>query len=139
MSSFARLASASTAGGVLRVDVDASRVFGTGPGLFTVLSDIAEHLRSDPAALTADLGRLDVAMGSIHNDLADVRAGARRQGRTRQVAHEPVAASGTGPREVAGIDPPETTVELRLRQVAYEAALEATWRVVTPSLAWFLR
>jgi flagellar hook-associated protein 3 FlgL len=41
--------------------------------------------------------------------------------------------------EIEDIDLPRTIVELQMQQVAYEAALGATQKIITPSLADFLR
>jgi flagellar hook-associated protein 3 FlgL len=41
--------------------------------------------------------------------------------------------------EVEGVDLPATMVELQLQEVAYQAALGATARVIQPTLVDFLR
>lgn len=129
-----------SAGAAARVDVTGPEVFGTGPdALFAVVSDIADHLRTDPEALGADLDRLDAVMRGIQGRLADVGARHGRVEQMRQAADDRVITLRTALSEVENIDLPKTIVELQLQQVAYQAALGATSRVVTPSLVDFLR
>lgn len=127
-------------GSPVRVDVTGPEVFGTGEqDLFVVLGDIARNLRQDPASLGADLGRLDTAMRTVQTTLADVGARYGRVEQMRQAADDRVITLRTSLSDVEDIDLPKTIVELQLSQVAYEAALGATQRVVTPSLVEFLR
>jgi len=125
----------------VRVNLTGEEVFGpSGDDLFAVLSDVAYHLRTDPAALTAgDLERLDTAFLRLQNSLAT--AGARyhqveiMQARTESNQLDTKSELS----EVEGVDLPATIVELQLQEVAYQAALGATARVLTPSLVDFLR
>jgi flagellar hook-associated protein 3 FlgL len=123
------------------VNLSGQEVFGpAGNDAFAVLTDIAGHLRNDPAALTTtDLGRLDAAFQRMQNALATVGSRyhqietmAQRIDSTRIDATSQLS-------EVEGVDLPATIVELQLQQVAYQAALGATAKVIQPSLLDFLR
>lgn len=57
----------------------------------------------------------------------------------KQAADDRVFDRCAGLSDVEEVDLPETVVELQLASTAYEAALAATKRVVTPSLVDFLR
>jgi flagellar hook-associated protein 3 FlgL len=122
------------------VNLSGPEVFGpTGDDVFTALNDIADHLANDPAALTADLDRLDAVFLRIQNALSTVgsryhqveamsqRTDASRLDATNQLS------------EVEGVDLPATIVQLQLQEVAYQAALGATAKVIQPSLLDFLR
>jgi flagellar hook-associated protein 3 FlgL len=123
------------------VNATGSEVFGpAGDDVFTVLSDIAQHLRTDPSALTSsDLGRLDAGYLRMQNALASVGSRYHQieimQGRNQANQLE----SQNQLSEVEGVDLPAATVDLQLQEVAYQAALGATAKVIQPTLMDFLR
>lgn len=125
----------------VRVNLTGEEIFGpAGSDLFTVLGDIADHLRNDPTQLTAtDLGNLDTAFLRMQNSLATV--GARyHQVEIMHARTESTQLDGkTQLSDVEGVDIAEATVELQLAEVAYQAALAATARTITPTLVDFLR
>ncbi len=125
----------------VQVSLTGEDVFGpNGTDLFTVMADIANHLRTDPTQLTAtDLTNLDAAFLRIQNSLATV--GSRyHQVEIMQSRTESNQLDGKNQlSEVEGVDLAESTVQLQLAEVAYQAALAATARVITPSLVDFLR
>lgn len=124
----------------LAVNVDGEKVFGKdGDQLFAILQDVVDHLKNDPSALGADLGRLDKAINSIHTQIADVGARTNRVEQMRQVADDRILTLKTQLSDIEDIDLPKTIVELNLQQTAYQAALAATARVVQPSLVDFLK
>jgi flagellar hook-associated protein 3 FlgL len=124
----------------LAVNVDGEKVFGKdGDQLFAILQDVVDHLKTDPSALGADLGRLDKAINSIHTQIADVGARTNRVEQMRQVADDRILTLKTQLSDIEDIDLPKTIVELNLQQTAYQAALAATARVVQPSLVDFLK
>ncbi len=124
----------------VRVDITGPETFGTGPDqLFTVLADIARNLRTDPAALTVDLGRLDNAIKGVQNRLSDVGSRYSRMDQARETADDRVLTLKGDLSSVEDIDLPKTIVDLQMQEAAYQAALGATKRVVQPSLVDFLR
>jgi flagellar hook-associated protein 3 FlgL len=129
------------ANATVRVDQTGPEVFGpAGADVFKVLDDISAALRSgNQAALSTGLGDLDTAMNRISGKLAEVGAGYNRLEQMQSAADDRVISLKTSLSDVEDIDLPATIVELNLAQVAQQAALAATQRVITPSLADFLR
>jgi flagellar hook-associated protein 3 FlgL len=125
----------------VRVNLTGEEVFGpAGSDVFTVLAEVADHLRNDPDALIGtDLGRLDGVFLRMQNALSTV--GSRyHQMEIMQARTETNRLSATNHlSEVEGVDLPATIVELQLQEVAYQAALGATAKVIQPSLVDFLR
>jgi flagellar hook-associated protein 3 FlgL len=130
-------------GTVVRVDLDGPTAYGADGDptqLFTVLQDIADHLRAgDPAALRADLSGLDTATGRIQTSLSDVGARYNRVEQMRQTADDRVISLKGQLSEVEDIDLPQTIMDVKLQETAYQAALAASARVIQPSLMDFLR
>jgi flagellar hook-associated protein 3 FlgL len=129
------------ASATVRVDQTGPEVFGPdGANLFDVLGKISADLRAnDITALRADLGDLDTAMRRIQGKLSEVGANYNRVEQMRKAAEDRVISLRASLAGVEDIDLPRTIVDLQMQQVAYEAALGATQRIVTPSLADFLR
>jgi flagellar hook-associated protein 3 FlgL len=125
----------------VRVDVTGPEVFGPqGADLFTVLGEIAANLRAgDTSALSANLNGLDTAMRTVQNKLAEAGARYNRVEQMQKAADDRVLALTNSLSGVEDIDLPKTIVDLKMQQMAYEAALGATQRIITPSLADFLR
>lgn len=124
----------------VRVDLTGPEVFGTGPtGLFAVAAGLATHLTDDPAALAADLDRLEAGMKQIQNQLATVGARYSRVEKMKQEAEDRIINLRGSVAEIESIDLPKTIMELELQRTAYEAALGAANRVITPSLVNFLQ
>jgi flagellar hook-associated protein 3 FlgL len=123
------------------VNATGEEIFGpAGDNIFNVLADIAEDLRTNPAELTSvDLGRLDAGYLRMQNALAAV--GSRYHQieimQDRNKANQLDTQNQLS--EVEGVDLPAAMVELQLQEVAYQAALGATARVIQPSLVDFLR
>lgn len=128
-------------GAPVRVDVTGPEVFGSGEGqVFAVLESISKNLRKgDTSALSDDLGKLDAAFTKIKGTVSDMGARANRLETTRQTAEEKILSLRTQLSDVEDIDLPATIMQLQLQQVAYEAALAATAKVIQPSLIDFLR
>jgi flagellar hook-associated protein 3 FlgL len=124
----------------VRVDSPGEDVFGTGNAkVFTVLSDISDHLKNDPSQLSNDLDRLDTAMKGIQNAQASVGARTNRVETLQQTASDRQVDLQTQLTEVEDIDLPKTITDMTLQQTAYQAALGATAKVIQPSLMDFLR
>ena len=132
----------SVADGVkVRVDTDATSVFGpAGDDMFKHLTDLSAALRSGDAtqigaatqSLTDDATRVTTAQ-------ADVGTRTVRIEKANQAAQDAQLTISTQLSTVENTDLPKATVELQLQQVAYQAALAATAKVMQPSLLDFLR
>jgi flagellar hook-associated protein 3 FlgL len=124
----------------VQVNVTGPDAFGpAGVDLFTVLADMSAHLRGDPSQLTADLTALDEAHTRITNTLAVVGARTNTLEATRALVEAKRLDALEGLSQVESIDLPATVMALQLQEVAYQAALSATSRVIQPSLVDFLR
>ncbi len=134
-----------TVGDASKVRVDASGVdiFGANGSptqLFSVLESISANLRSgSTGGLDADLQNLDVAIGTIKTNRADVGARTNRIETSRTAADDRLLNVKSQLSEIEDIDLPNTIMQMQLQQTAYQAALQATAKVIQPSLMDFLR
>jgi flagellar hook-associated protein 3 FlgL len=130
----------------VRVDQTGPEVFGPvvpgGRDLFTVLADISTHLKTpgnQTAALSTDLADLDKALSKVSSKHAEVGANYNRVEQMQSAADNRVITLKSSLSGIEDIDLPKTIVELQMQQVAYQAALGATQKIITTSLADFLR
>jgi flagellar hook-associated protein 3 FlgL len=125
----------------LPVNLPGPEVFGPqGDTAFEVLTRVAADLRTNPSALASThLPALDAARERVLHALGEVGARSNRLEaiRERTTALELNLTQRLS--EVESIDLPETVMELQMQEVAYQAALSATSRVLQPSLMDFLR
>jgi len=127
----------------IRVDTPAegpNGVFGTGnTQIFGLLKQISDDLRTNPANLEDDLGKLNQATTTMQAGLSSVGARVNRLTQLQNYADSRVIDLTNQVSTVEDIDLPKTITELTLQQTAYQAALAATAKVVQPSLVDFLR
>jgi flagellar hook-associated protein 3 FlgL len=124
----------------VQVAIPGDTVFGTGPNqLFTVMADIADHMRTDPSALSDDLERLGVASATMMSAQSTVGARFNQLSRMQQAAEDKAMSLTAQLSEVEDIDLPKTLTDLSLQQSAYQAALAVGAKVVQQSLLDFLR
>ena len=119
--------------------------------LFTVLQRIADHLRTDADGdgavdskvdmenLSKDLGHLDIAIDRMLSTVGQVGARYNRVDALRATADDKLLTGASRLAETESVDLAKTIVDLQLQEVAYQAALGATARVIQPSLVDFLR
>ncbi|UMG92944.1 flagellar hook-associated protein FlgL [Nocardioides sp. TF02-7] len=128
-------------GVTVQVDVDGRTVFGDGAAsVFAELDGLATALRAgDAAGITTSLDALAARLDTV---LAARTAAGTRYDRLERaaLAATDAAQSLTGSlAEIENTDLPRAVVDLQLQEVAYQAALSATQRVLQPSLLDFLR
>lgn len=125
----------------VQINLIGSAVFGDGAGsVFDVLEQVADDLRNDPDnALANNLGNLDGVMEDVLAALGDIGARTNRVEALQDRGGQAELNLTSRLSEVESIDLPETIMELQLQEVAYQAALSATSRVIQPSLLDFLR
>jgi flagellar hook-associated protein 3 FlgL len=123
------------------VNLNGEEVFGpAGSDLFTVLTDVADHLRNDPDALIpGDAQALDDAFLRFQHALSTIGSRYHQIEIMKQRTETNRLEAVNQLSEVEGVDLPATIVELQLAEVAYQAALGATARTIQPSLLAFLR
>ncbi|GAA4089183.1 flagellar hook-associated protein FlgL [Nocardioides kongjuensis] len=126
---------------VVQVDVDGRTVFGDGASsVFAELDALATALRAgDTAGIRASV---DV-LRTRENTVTGVRAAAgtryQRIEQSAQAADDAKMSLENNLSSIENADLADTTVHLKLQEVAYQAALAATSRVMQPSLLDFLR
>ena len=127
-------------GTTVRVDSSGTSTFGTGASsVFNVLATVIDHLQNNPSALPSDLDAIDSAAGAVRTAQTDVGVRQQRiEDGSTQVTNR-VQDLTTRLTDVEDIDMPSTIVALQSQQVAYQAALGATAKVVQPSLLDFLQ
>ncbi|RBY79610.1 flagellar hook protein [Geodermatophilus sp. TF02-6] len=124
----------------IRVDVTGPEAFGPpGSDLFTVVSDIADHVVTDPDALSSDLAALDVALARLLDAASAIGARSARMEAAAQVNTDLQLTLKTQLAGVEDVDLAKTIMELSQQQVGYQAALQATANVIQPTLVDFLR
>jgi len=128
-------------GTTVRVDVDGNTAFGAaGSSVFDHLSALATALRTgDQATITASIGALDADRDRIITTQTEVGSRQNRVEAAIQASSDNELRLSSSLSEVENADLPKTVVDLQLQQVAYQAALGATARVMQPSLLDFLR
>lgn len=130
-------------GAKVRVDVEGPTVFGddaANDSVFDHLAALSTALRAaDQAGIDTALTELDADNKRIVNVRADVGARWNRVENARSVAVDGELTLRNVLSEVENVDLAKATVDLKLQEVAYQAALGATARVIQPSLLDFLR
>ncbi|RJK92457.1 flagellar hook protein [Vallicoccus soli] len=124
----------------VRVDVTGPEVFGDdATGVFANLTAIAAGLRAGGTGLEGDLALLQQNTARAIGAAGDIGARTNRVEAMKQAANDRVLTLKGGLEAVEDIDLPRTIVDLQLQEAAYQAALGATSKVITPSLVQFLR
>jgi flagellar hook-associated protein 3 FlgL len=128
-------------GTTVRVDVDGTAAFGPdGTSVFDHLAALSTALRSgDQAGISARITALDADRDRIVTTRTDVGSRQNRVETAIQAASDGELQLTTSLSSVENADLPKTVVDLQMQQVAYQAALGATARVLQPSLLDFLR
>lgn len=110
-----------------------------GDDLFTVLGDAIDQLTNNPGVLGSTMDRLDAVTEQMKTAQADVGT---RYGRVESALtrlNETTLDNQSALSEVENVDIAKAVVDLQLQQVAYQASLGATAKVIQPSLLDFLR
>jgi flagellar hook-associated protein 3 FlgL len=123
------------------VNVDGPDVFGpAGDNLFDSLARLSNALRTgDTAEIGNQLSALDTAQKRITSVVSDAGTRYNRVERAATAASNAVFDLTTSLSEIEEVDLAKATISLTAQEVAYQAALSATARLVQPSLAEFLR
>jgi flagellar hook-associated protein 3 FlgL len=125
----------------VRVDTPGPQVFGADPAgsVLSVLDRIVQNAVTDPEAMRADLDQLDAAFARFTGAVADLGTRYARTERMAQTVKDASLAATGQLAQVEEIDLPRTVLELQTQQVAYQASLAATAKVIQPTLMDFLR
>jgi flagellar hook-associated protein 3 FlgL len=128
-------------GTTVRVDADAATAFGAaGSSVFDHLAALSTALRTgDQATISASVTALGADRDRITTTQAEVGSRQNRVEAAIQAASDNQLALSSSLSAVENADLPKTVVDLQMQQVAYQASLGATARVMQPSLLDFLR
>lgn len=128
-------------GSTIRVDVDGQQAFGSaGNSIFDHLEDLSVALRAgDQAGISASITVLTADRDRITTTQTDVGSRQIRVEAAIQAAADNELKLSTSLSNVENADLPKVIVDLQMQQVAYQASLAATSRVMQPSLLDFLR
>jgi flagellar hook-associated protein 3 FlgL len=127
-------------GVAVAVNVTGPQAFSSGSDdLFSVLDDVVSQLRTDPSSLSGSLDRLDAVAGSMRTALADVGTRENRVDTALNNLSASTLDTKTSLSNVEDVDIASATMDLQMQEVAYQASLAATARVIQPSLVDFLR
>lgn len=124
---------------VVRVDVDGAAAFGAaGATVFETLDRIAADLRGG-GDVAQHLGTIDTHMEAMLGELAGVGTRHKQVMDAQRGIEKSLMDLKGSIADVEDIDLAAVLVELQSQEVAYQAALGATQRVLQPSLMDFLR
>jgi flagellar hook-associated protein 3 FlgL len=110
-----------------------------GDDLFTVLGDALAALTTNPGALGGTLTRLDAVTDQVKTAQANLGARYNRVETALTTLNGTMLGNQSALSDIENVDLAKATMDLQLQQVAYQASLGATARVIQPSLLDFLR
>lgn len=124
----------------VQINQTGTDVFGAdGSNLFDLLGGIADRLRTDPAALSQDLGSLDAAQSKLSGQQALAGARSARVQDSQTTALSTTIQLKSQLSELQDIDLASTVVEMATANTAYQAALATTAKIRQISLMDYLR
>ena len=124
----------------VRIDITGPEAFGASPDdLFAIVGRIAADVVGDTGALAGDLDALDGALQDLLGAAASVGARSARMEAAGQVNTDLQLTLASQLVDVEDIDLAKTIMELNQTEVGYKAALQATAKVIQPTLLDFLR
>lgn len=122
------------------VNVTGPTAFSTGADdLFTVLQDVIGQLSTTPGAVSGSLVRLDAVAARMRAAQADIGTRANRVEGAQTSLSMAKLDNEKSLSDVENVDIAQAIVDLQMQEVAYQAALGATSRVLQPTLLDFLR
>jgi len=128
-------------GVVVDVQMAGPEAFGPdGASVFDQLDALSVALRTgDDAGIQQGIKDLNASMDRVTSAMADVGTRYSRLEQAAQLASDTELSLTTSLSELENADLPKAMVDLQLQEVAYQAALATTARVLQPSLVDFLR
>ncbi|MEJ5914256.1 flagellin N-terminal helical domain-containing protein [Pseudokineococcus sp. 1T1Z-3] len=124
----------------VRVDTAGTAAFGAGDdSVFAVLSRLETAVLAGAAESSAQLGDMTAALGRMTTTLADVGTRYARTESLQSIGTQRTLSLTSSQREVEDVDLAEALMNLATHEKAYQAALGAAAKVVTPTIMDFLR
>src|SRR4051812_3860800 len=125
----------------IRVDLTGPEAFGdpaSGKDLFSVVNSVVSHV-GDTTALTDDLKDLDGVINGMLAAAADIGTRSSRMQTAGTVNSGTALNLKTQLSSTEDVDLPKMIMELQMHQNGYQAALQATAKVISPTLLDFLK
>jgi flagellar hook-associated protein 3 FlgL len=124
----------------VRIDITGTEAFGpAGADLFAALGTAVTNLRTAPGSLGTDLAALDAASTRLTTAQTDLGARFNRLEAAGTRIDSTTTNLTASLAEIEDIDLARTIYDLNVAQLSYESALQATAKVIQPSLLDFLR
>jgi flagellar hook-associated protein 3 FlgL len=125
----------------VQVNLTGDDVFGpAGADLLTNLADLASQVRSGSSnSIDTAIDTLDTRTTTVKSRLADIGARTNRVDAMRDRNSADSISLRSNLSAVEDIDLPKALMDMQMQQVAYQAALQTTAKVIQPSLVEFLR
>jgi flagellar hook-associated protein 3 FlgL len=122
------------------INVNGSSVFSTGgTSLFTTMQSLIDGIVADPDAASVHATTLDSHLSTIQQGLAEVGGRMNRLDALKVHTDESIASMQEQLSSIEDVDLEQAILDVKLREVAYQASLSATARVIQPSLVDFLK
>ncbi|NYJ06347.1 flagellar hook-associated protein FlgL [Petropleomorpha daqingensis] len=125
----------------IRVDMTGPEAFGdpaSGKDLFSVINSVVANV-ADTTALTDDLKDLDTVRDGLLAAAADIGTRSSRMQTAGTVNTGQALSLKTTLSDTEDVDLPKTIMEMQMQQNGYQAALQATAKVIQPTLLDFLK
>jgi flagellar hook-associated protein 3 FlgL len=110
-----------------------------GTDLFAVIDDAVTALRTNPAGLSTALSNLDAVTSQMKAAATEIGTRTNRVETASSMLDSTTLDTKSSLSNVENVDVASAIVDLQMQQVAYQASLGATARVIQPSLLDFLR
>ncbi len=125
----------------VQVNVTGDDVFGpAGADLFTNLSTLSTQIRTGTSStIDTAVTALDTRTTTVQARLADVGARTNRVDAMKTRNGDDALSLKANLSDVEDVDLPKALMDMQMQQVAYQAALQTTAKVIQPSLVDFLK
>jgi flagellar hook-associated protein 3 FlgL len=127
----------------VRIDLTGPEAFGDsstpGGSLFDVVNKIATDMVNNPGNLSTDQANLDAALTRMSNGLASIGARSNRLNGAASDLSTTALNVTANLSDVQDVDMAKTIMQLQQQQTTYQAALMATSKIISPTLADYLR
>ena len=125
----------------VQVNVTGDDVFGpAGADLFTNLNTLSTQIRTGTSnTIDAAVTALDTRTTTVQARLADVGARTNRVDAMKTRNGDDALSLKANLSDVEDVDLPKALMDMQMQQVAYQAALQTTAKVIQPSLVDFLK
>jgi flagellar hook-associated protein 3 FlgL len=123
------------------VNVTGDDVFGPAGGdLFTNLSSLSTEIRTGTSStIDTAVTNLDTRTSTVQARLADIGARTNRVDAMKTRNGDDALSLKSNLSDVEDVDLPKALMDMQMQQVAYQAALQTTAKVIQPSLVDFLK